>query len=358
MRPYRDEDESSVLLLLKDALGETASTQRTSEFWRWKHFDNPFGPSFVRVACNAADEVVGLRAFMQWKLQMGAEEIAAVEAVDTATHARYRRKGIFSRLTRQAVEDVRGNGIRLIFNTPNLYARPGYLKLGWEDVGMVTPLLLVVKHGRVAAKLAKSSLGIDSGGPPELATRQFASASHLVEPDESVNELVRRAEHLDGMASTIRKRWSARYLSWRYMSHPSGAYRVVALGVDEGLRGLAIVRMNARLGLREALLAEVFLAEHDVRVCDDLVARVKSSYDVDYILAAAQGRTFLDSALRRCGFRSIPKTVMSFAFERRVFRFPEFQKPRRLVVRRLDPDLPVDPLRLENWALSIGDLEF
>ncbi|HLA82389.1 MAG TPA: hypothetical protein VJP78_12355, partial [Thermoleophilia bacterium] len=64
IRDYRAEDEEGVLTLLQLALGEGSSFARGVDFWRWKHFQNPFGPSQVMLAAN--EQVLGLRAFMRW----------------------------------------------------------------------------------------------------------------------------------------------------------------------------------------------------------------------------------------------------------------------------------------------------
>ena len=60
---------------------------------------------------------------------------AAVRAVDTATHPDHQGRGLFSALTRHAVEACRTEGVAFVFNTPNEQSRPGYLKLGWREVG-------------------------------------------------------------------------------------------------------------------------------------------------------------------------------------------------------------------------------
>jgi hypothetical protein len=41
-------------------------------------------------------------------------------------------------LTRAAIEEVRDQA-QLIFNTPNEKSRPGYLKMGWKEVGRISP---------------------------------------------------------------------------------------------------------------------------------------------------------------------------------------------------------------------------
>jgi GNAT superfamily N-acetyltransferase len=63
--------------------------------------------------------------------------INAVRAVDTATHPDWQGRGIFSRLTLGALDDLRDDGVDCVFNTPNDKSRPGYLKMGWQQVGKV-----------------------------------------------------------------------------------------------------------------------------------------------------------------------------------------------------------------------------
>ena len=57
--------------------------------------------------------------------------------MDTATHPDFQGKGIFTTLTLGAIPDLRDDGVDLVFNTPNDKSRPGYLKMGWSEVGRV-----------------------------------------------------------------------------------------------------------------------------------------------------------------------------------------------------------------------------
>ena len=66
-----------------------------------------------------------------------ASTLRAVRAVDTATHPDHQGKGIFTKLTLGAIPDLRDDGVDAIFNTPNDKSRPGYLKMGWSQVGRV-----------------------------------------------------------------------------------------------------------------------------------------------------------------------------------------------------------------------------
>ena len=133
VRQYEVTDEDAVLRLLRITLGAGPIGQRTAAFFRWKHLDNPFGPSLMLVA-DAGGEIIGLRAFMRWRFDAAGQDVRAVRAVDTATHPDHQGRGIFSRLTSEALDLLRGD-TDLIFNTPNEKSLPGYLKLGWRIVG-------------------------------------------------------------------------------------------------------------------------------------------------------------------------------------------------------------------------------
>ncbi|MDQ1476788.1 MAG: hypothetical protein QOE62_2017, partial [Actinomycetota bacterium] len=77
-----DADRPAVLDLLADSLGWTRD-QAFAEFFRWKHLENPFGPSPAWVAVE--DEVVvGFRTFLRWEFEHpDGRTRRAVRAVDT-----------------------------------------------------------------------------------------------------------------------------------------------------------------------------------------------------------------------------------------------------------------------------------
>ena len=132
IRPFAEHDTAAVLSLLEASLGGGPAGERSPAFFRWKHLENPFGRSYMLVA-EADDRIVGFRAFMRWRFDLGGEPVRAVRAVDTATHPDHQGRGIFRQLTTTALEDLRSEA-DLIFNTPNDKSLPGYLKMGWRKV--------------------------------------------------------------------------------------------------------------------------------------------------------------------------------------------------------------------------------
>jgi len=132
IRTSQLQDTVAIVDLLKLSLGE-GLVKKSDIVWNFKHIDNPFGNSHVLLAIEN-DMLVGVRAFMKWNWQLGKEKWIAYRAVDTSTHPDYQGRGIFKRLTLQALQDVQKNEQTFVFNTPNNISRPGYLKMGWVVV--------------------------------------------------------------------------------------------------------------------------------------------------------------------------------------------------------------------------------
>lgn len=135
IRNATPEDIPAIVVLLQLSLGENL-IKKSESTWNFKHVDNPFGVSHVLLAYEDGI-LVGVRAFMKWQWQFGINSWTAHRAVDTATHPDYQGRGIFKKLTLQAVADIQREGDTFVFNTPNENSRPGYLKMGWQIVDAI-----------------------------------------------------------------------------------------------------------------------------------------------------------------------------------------------------------------------------
>lgn len=107
--------------------------EMTEEFFKWKHYENPFGRSYGLVALDN-EKIIGLRMFMFWRFAnpLKGDNVLAIRPVDTVTDVNYRGRGLFKKLTLQGIEECSGK-YDFIFNTPNENSRPGYIKMGWES---------------------------------------------------------------------------------------------------------------------------------------------------------------------------------------------------------------------------------
>jgi GNAT superfamily N-acetyltransferase len=319
IRTYRDDDLPAVLELLRASLGEAPLLRRTEELFRWKHIDNPFGRSVLMVA-EADETIVGLRAFMQWHLKYGAETIRCARAVDTATHPNYQRKGIFRRLTMEALDVAREAGLQLIFNTPNERSRPGYLKMGWSDVGPIR--VLVRPHPTRLFRARRASFPrLDELAPiaiPIESTSPNSAETNLSLPSGS-----------DTAYPGLHTPRSNAYLQWRFSRHPTARY-----GAVPGSSGTAILRANLRNRRSELVIADALGADPTEAV-RSAVRASQASYDVAAFPAGSAAR----DATRRAGMLAVPVVAAL-----------------RLVAFPIDA-LEIDVFNPRSWSLALSDLE-
>lgn len=301
------------------ALGWKAGEPNEALF-RWKHVDNPFGPSPIWLA-ESGDRLAGYRAFMRWELVNGTgARRTAVRAVDTATHPDFQRRGIFRTLTMQGVEEMTAEGVDVVFNTPNEQSRPGYLKMGWVDVGRlpiaarVTGLgsVLRVARARVAAdKWSEATdVGVDAG-------EWLASVA-----DSDLTALVGSQPLPAGWSTAL----SADVVRWRYSLEPL-RYRVWC--PDGADAGVVVFRIRRRGGARECAVGHVLAPDGDAGRRRALLRGLAKAVDADYLLT-------IGGPDLRAGLVPAPG-----------------QGP-RLTARSLASD---PPAAVDGWSFQLGDIE-
>jgi GNAT superfamily N-acetyltransferase len=308
-------DRLYILDLLARTLG-WERTERSSELFAWKHDQNVFGASPAWVAWDG-HRLSGFRTFLRWDFELNGETVRAVRAVDTATDAAVRRRGVFRRLTEQALDALRADGVAFVFNTPNEQSRPGYLRMGWEIAGRV-PLaarptglggIVRMARARVPAELWSAS---GAGGE---------SAPSVLDATGSISELL-QSQPRTGRMTTRR---TLEYLRWRY-GLPLLDYRAAVMpgGVAAGV---AFFRVRRRGPAREAALCDVLVPGEDPSGARHLIREVTKCARADYVLRVPAPRD-----------RGIPL-------------------PRQgpvITTRTIEGCAPAVP---EGWALSLGDLE-
>jgi len=318
IRRSRDTDLPAVVGLLHDSLGWEADL-RHETLYSWKHRESPFGTSPAWVAFDGP-QLAGLRVLMRWEFERDERVVRAVRAVDTATHPDYRGRGVFSRLTVRALEELRAEGVAFVFNTPNDQSRPGYLKMGWQVVGRLSvaarpaSMRSLARMMRARTPAERWSAATATGLPAADVLRERGGLERL---------LASRAR-----SRALRTRITPEYLAWRYGS-PLLEYRAaVASGGLE--MGLAIFRVRRRGSAREMVLGDVLVPGDEKRLRDDLVRRVVRAADADYVISIEP--RFLTSA----GLVRLPRQGPTLTW-------------RGLADTRL-------PARRE-WDLHLGDIE-
>jgi len=329
VREARSSDRPQVLDLLRRSLAGGPTGERSEGFFRWKHELNPFGPSFSLVA-EEDGRLIGFRTFLRWRFRAGERTVAAVRAVDTATHPDHQRRGIFTRLTLSALDALDGRA-DLVFNTPNERSLPGYLKMGWQRVGTVPVAIRPVRPIRFARGIRQAGRGAPSGPPPSCP---LPSASETLDDTSAVEQLLSEATPTHARLTTDR---SLEYLRWRYVLPPDLDYRGVALWSGSRLDGLALGRPRRRGRLAEFVLGEVLVRPGDTSSARRLLRAVTRAGS-DHIAAHLDGGGTLRRAGLATGYLSLPRVGMT------------------LTCRPLT-EITLDPMQLGSWDLSLGDLE-
>jgi len=273
LRTFEPGDRGNVLTLLAASLGR-ADDPRFDLLFAWKHEQNVFGRSAMLVAADG-DAIVGFRALMRWQFERDGRVVEAVRAVDTATHPDYRGGGVFTRLTMGAVDRVHDEGVSFVFNTPNDQSRPGYLKMGWHEVGRL-PIAVRPRSVRSAVRMVRSREPAERWSEPSTAGE--AASQFLLASAGTIAALLASQRGSRGV-HTVR---SPEYLAWRYGAEFLG-YRVLVArrGAEHGL---VIFRVRRRGAARELVLDELLVPDGDPRLAAALLETLAVSANADYII--------------------------------------------------------------------------
>lgn len=141
---------SQVLEVINTAFGRSES----EDWYRWKHRDGPWGPS-IGVAAIDGNGPIGVRLLLPWRLRLGESTFDCHRATEAATVPRAQGRGVFTALNRWMMEQVKSD---LIFSTPNVNSREGYLKLGWREIATVPHRWELATRPRRAAGTTPSTV--------------------------------------------------------------------------------------------------------------------------------------------------------------------------------------------------------
>jgi predicted acetyltransferase len=200
-------DASEIVELLQLSLGNTRFP-KTIDYWKWKHYKNPFGESKIIVA-EEKGRIVGVRAFLRWQWIYNSTIINALRAVDTATHPKYRRRGVFRNLTTSLRDKVSHENFKFIYNTPNKISGDGYLNMGWKLVGRI-PVLTIFRLKNISFQNSGRSI-------PSRYQQEDVFLRFIAEFENDTNA---------GLPMFTNR--SPKYWRWRYRDCPAYKYYYIA----------------------------------------------------------------------------------------------------------------------------------
>jgi GNAT superfamily N-acetyltransferase len=273
VRRARPDERGEVVAVAAAALG-WRDDERDAELFAWKHDTNPFGTSPIWVA-ELDGALVGIRAFLRWRFRRPEGGLAsAVRAVDTATRPEAQGRGVFTRLTLAAVDELRADGVDFVFNTPNDRSRPGYLQMGWQVVGRVP----VVVRPSGPAGLVRTARARTAAGKWSLPTRVGEEPAAVFADEAGLEALLAGQPPPTGLATDR----SPAFYRWRYGFVPL-AYRVLPAGAGAE-RGFAVFRLRPRGHAVECTIADVVVPGGDRRAAARLAAEAAARTRADYAI--------------------------------------------------------------------------
>jgi GNAT superfamily N-acetyltransferase len=318
VRPVRADDRDAIVALLS-ATQHWVPSELFDRFYAWKHEQSPFGASPAWVA-TSGERVIGLRIFLRWEFEHPDGRVRrAVRAVDTATHPDFQGRGVFRSLTLQSLDALRADGVDFVFNTPNDKSRPGYLKMGWREVGRL-PAAVRPAGPSALVRMLGSRVPAERWSQP--STAGAAAPDLIAGPD------VERAIAGRPPPRGLRTRCSAEFLRWRYGFAPL-AYRALTLR-DDPADGVAIFRIRRRGSATEAALCETVVPNGDPATVRALERAVAKRSDADYVI--------------RLGATSIPTGYVALHGQGPMLTW------RAVGTEERQPELT-------GWQMQLGDVE-
>jgi GNAT superfamily N-acetyltransferase len=335
VRELTDADEPAVLELLAASLAGGPTGERTPEFLRWKHRDNPFGRSPGLVAHDPDGALAAVRLLLRWELLLGDRLVRAVRAVDTATHPAHQGRGLFRQLTTTALATVAADA-DLVFNTPNSQSLPGYLKMGWQVVGVV-PISLrarrplrVLRHYRGAGQAPV--VGAEAPVQSVLPYAADVLPEHLDGVETLLSAVARASSD-----HHLRTRTSVDYLRWRFADPPGLDYRAIPVLDGSRLRGLGLGRLRRRGQLSELTLGEVLVQPGDTEAAR-AVLRGAARSGADMVTCHLSPGSTAAAAARLAGYVTVPGRGLTMTVHTLRGAAPQAAQP-------------------SSWRLQLGDLE-
>lgn len=282
------------------------------EWFAWKYVDTPYVDRVPILVAERDGELVGARPFFALPMAVGGRRLTALQPADTMVRSDHRGQGIFSGMTRRAIDHYGPREPGFFFNFPNEQSLPGYRKLGWETVGEEARFYRVedservlaarddARRARVAGKLCGPLVSAYNRLREETASipRRVPVRTHTNPPVDELASIYRRS-----VPDAIHAVRDETFLDWR-LENPHWEYTTyVTDGPEEPVATIVGDSVGLATGVSVTRIADVLPVAGDRRdeqllALLERVLRVRSDSDV-FVAPAA---VFPSGVMRRLGF--------------------------------------------------------
>jgi GNAT superfamily N-acetyltransferase len=330
---YAPEWRASLVALL----ARVGTTHLSDEEFTWWFDRNPGGEGIVSIAVDGA-EVVGVAAMSFFTTLLEGVETRLAIPVNVATDARYRGRGVFSKLEEENEAAAAASGSPLTVTFPNARSHPIFVRrLGWTDLPRMRlwarPLRFsgVVRYA-LGREGEREGMRDPTDTPLHLHGLDVRPIDHF---GADMDELGLRAAA--GYGSHFMR--SATYFQWRYVESPRD-YRCFGAYRGDELAGVAVVGHTYKHGVSAGFLADLVAAPEDSKAIRALVSRAVDEVEggADALVLLPPSEPSQRRALLRAGFAPTNKKL-------------------RFIGKALHDGVRIDE-SADAWHFALGDFDF
>jgi predicted N-acetyltransferase YhbS len=343
VRPFQRDDAPGVRRVLEATYGGEATP---AEVYDWWSFGCPCASSGFMVA-ESNGSVVGVQPLEIFPYHDGQKSFKGGMLTGVAVHPEFRRCGIFSALVKACEQEAWRQGAAFVSTMPNDRSRPGFLKLGYTDLGRRKLLVRLVNPGDMGARsvpwlgrLIGGAAGCIQAAVKPTSAEEGLSLTEIKSISPEVADLALQHETL---FPGLRIRRSAEWWRWRFLEAPTRRYRILEARASDGkLAGLGVYTTGWKGRHKVSYLVDLVVGGE--RAARAIVNRLceYAATEGSHAFAAVVSSKSLANALNRAGLWSVP----AWAPIKRFYSVVRFNPA---------SDIPRTWYNLDGWYQTFAD---
>jgi len=352
VRPVRPEDQAPLIALVKRILLESDAQKApyfNEAFWRWQCLTPGF-ESVVTVAEHRG-ELVGSFHLVSREMFFKGKRARMVLLHDLGVLKEYRRRGLFLRLARCAVEHVTRHGWELTYSLPNALSYPGFIKhLGYRHVTVAPVRVRPLQPGALLSERFPHSGFWNVMGRSAVALYDLPFPLRKPDPELPITPAKRFTEAVDALSRQFVARAGLgctrdrRFLNWRFVDHPAVEYGRWTIGRRNQPLAYLVTRRARLFGTEVLLLMDMACADGAEDALLVLISeRLGRARREGLAMAVLTGLHPFFPGLRRLGFMKIPEVLNP--------------RPMNFIVRAHVQGLGQEIYDPTRWCISLADLD-
>jgi len=253
------------------------STEIDDDFFCWKNLKNPNRDSEVLVylVLNEKGKIVGANSFFPAKLTFQSREFLIVQSGDSMVSKEYRRRGLWKKVLKYAMKDLKEKGYGAILGIPISNSLPGLKSVGFEVLYEMNRFIRVLDFENVLTSKLQNVPGIRVLGRTVDFFDGLLSFRKCDIYDIRKYDLSDASAFYDGVTSEVEQYIintspdrihsikDKSYLRWRYNEKPNSKYEMIIVRNGHAIIAVLVVRVEEHLGNKSGKVVEYFVDESD-----------------------------------------------------------------------------------------------